>query len=168
MTWWPTPLWLSCWASIRVPHPLKVSSSVLPDRGLLSDQFTDAVTSHSHSHTHGEEKKALVSTTEADTKLMRPHPHAVKAHAHRAEEAAVLRMERITMFLEAHFGDVQLRAPEPAADDIKIEGEEEAPSVAQGPAIVITLDESQAEISLLDMVSHFVGVYRHSLQATLY
>lgn len=64
---------------------------------------------------------------------------------------AVLRMERITMFLEAHFGDVQLRVPEEAKPEV-VEGEQDVVPEEESPAIVITLDDSHAEIGLLDMV----------------
>ncbi|KAG8874315.1 endoribonuclease ysh1 [Tulasnella sp. 331] len=106
------------------------------------------MTTHSHSHTHEEEAKKP-SHIEVDVRLTKSHPHAPKAQTSRVEELAVLRMERITMFLEAHFGDVQLRVPEGVKPDAA-EGEEVVSE--EFPAIAITLDDSTAEIRLLDMM----------------
>ncbi|KDQ21927.1 hypothetical protein BOTBODRAFT_26331 [Botryobasidium botryosum FD-172 SS1] len=70
------------------------------------------------------------------------HPHAEPSHPHSHSEELdnALRVERIAMFLEAHFGDLDL-----------IEGKE---SEDIAPAILLRLDEWEARVSLDDMVVH--------------
>lgn len=131
-----------------------MGSLYLPVDLRLNNIYTVLVTAQSHSHTLGDEHKAT-GPVELSADSIRPHPHAVDAHRHQAEEAAVLRLERITMFLEAQFGDVQLRMPESLAEDTQLEGEDETILVPE-PAIIINLDDNAAEISLLDMVSHCI------------
>jgi cleavage and polyadenylation specificity factor subunit 3 len=101
------------------------------------------MTSHSlevttHAHSHSDEKESLPLVQESDW-TKGPHPHGAKhGGGHFEGEAAVLRLERIIVFLEAHFGDVELYEPKP--DDEAV------------PAILVKLDENEARIGLLDMV----------------
>lgn len=119
------------------------------------------MTAGAHTHDHAHEEKStpdLVAPT-------RPHPHAIKksADGHSPDEVGVMRLERIVSFLEAHFGDVELLEPgikpakmeEDGDEDEAADGEEKKDDEeeVQGPAIVIKLDEYQAYIGLLDMVS---------------
>ena len=85
------------------------------------------MTTHPHKHTHQPDH---------------PHPHADADE----EDAARLRIQRLAWFLEAHFGDVELHMPE--AQDEAEHGEDEAE-----PALLVTLDEADAVINLLSMVS---------------
>ncbi|KAG8901967.1 endoribonuclease ysh1 [Tulasnella sp. 403] len=103
------------------------------------------LTTTPHSHDHGADTKAKVM------KYTQPHVHASKKGpgGQFAEEAAVLRLERIVTFLEAHFGDVQLATPDMKVDD------GDAMSLAHvgnGPGILVKLDEHQATIGLVDMI----------------
>lgn len=92
-----------------------------------------------------------------------PHPHARKRqdHGYPPEEAAILRLERIIHFLEAHFGDVQMYelAPTPKPDvnsggDIDMAGEDLAETPGpEEPAIIVKLDGKEARINLMRMVS---------------
>jgi len=76
---------------------------------------------HSHSHKH-------------------THPHA--DHIGDPESFTRKRIWRLAMFLEAHFGEVELHEPVPGE-----EGDE-----ATGHAIIVTLDEAVARIDLDTMV----------------
>ncbi|KAJ3504472.1 hypothetical protein NLJ89_g7917 [Agrocybe chaxingu] len=83
--------------------------------------------SHSHSHTPSEPEHK--------------HPHA----DHEGEEASRLRIQRLCMFLEAHFGDVELHMPE-ATDEEPELGEDD-----RDPSLLVRLDEADAQISLVTL-----------------
>ena len=87
-----------------------------------------AVTTHSHSHSHND-------APEQD------HPHADLEDA----KAVGTRIQRLAMFLEAHFGEVELHMPE-------TEAEEEQPDEPPVPALLVRLDEADAIINLVTMV----------------
>jgi cleavage and polyadenylation specificity factor subunit 3 len=53
------------------------------------------------------------------------------------------------MFLEAHFGEIELHMPD---DDM---GQDSGEQPDDGPAFLISLDEAEARISLLTMASIF-------------
>ena len=90
------------------------------------------MTTHPHNHTHSPEHA---------------HPHADIV----GESAAVTRIQRLAWFLEAHFGDVELHMPE--------EGDEAEPDDEENqPLLLVTLDEADAVINLLSMVS---ALHRH-------
>ncbi|CCM05716.1 uncharacterized protein FIBRA_07948 [Fibroporia radiculosa] len=80
---------------------------------------------HSHSHTHAPEH---------------PHPHADVED----ESAEVTRIQRLAMFLEAHFGEVELHMPEET--DEPEQGED-----AHEPSLLVRLDEADALINLVSM-----------------
>lgn len=56
------------------------------------------------------------------------------------------RIQRLVMFLEAHFGDVELHMPEAAEDDAE-QGEDSVE-----PSLLVSLDEAEAQINLVTMV----------------
>lgn len=63
------------------------------------------------------------------------------------------RIQRLVMFLEAHFGDVELHMPEAAEDDAE-QGEDNAE-----PSLLVSLDEAEAQINLVTMVCLFLAKY---------
>lgn len=90
--------------------------------------FGVTTNAHVHSHSHS-------------------HPHADSG----GESSSVTRIQRLAMFLEAHFGEVELHMPEVNLDE-PVEDESEA-------SFLVRLDDAHAEISLIKMVitgNHFV------------
>jgi cleavage and polyadenylation specificity factor subunit 3 len=80
-----------------------------------------------------------------------PHSHS---HPHADVDgvsADMTRIQRLVMFLEAHFGDVELHMPEEVEDDPE-QGED-----SNEPSLLVSLDEADARINLISMVSrhHF-------------
>ena len=57
-----------------------------------------------------------------------------------------IRIQRLAMFLEAHFGEVELHMPEDAMEQEQGEDPRE-------PALLVRLDEADALINLMSMVS---------------
>ncbi|KAF7964987.1 hypothetical protein HWV62_1182 [Athelia sp. TMB] len=55
------------------------------------------------------------------------------------------RIQRLVMFLEAHFGDVELHMPDSAGDDAE-QGEDSGE-----PSLLVSLDETEAQINLVTM-----------------
>lgn len=53
------------------------------------------------------------------------------------------------MFLEAHFGDVELHMPEEQDDDDEDQDEQN-----REPSLLVSLDEADARINLISMVSY--------------
>ncbi|KAI0066120.1 Metallo-hydrolase/oxidoreductase [Artomyces pyxidatus] len=82
------------------------------------------LTTGSHAHTHD-------------------HPHADHAY----EENPMLRIQRLGMFLDAHFGEVEYHMPD--EDDHDME-QGEAPGGAE-PSFVIQMDDGDARINLLSL-----------------
>lgn len=80
------------------------------------------MTTHSHSHDE-------------------PHPHAA-GH----ENELMTRIRRLAMFLEAHFGDVELHMPETLPEPGEAIDEDDA------PGFLVQLDDARAFISLATMV----------------
>jgi len=78
------------------------------------------LTTNAHSHSHS-------------------HPHADSED----ESSSVTRIQRLGMFLEAHFGDVELHMPEINPDEPTEDGGE--------PSFWVRLDDSHAQISLISM-----------------
>ncbi|KAI0743756.1 beta-lactamase-like protein [Daedaleopsis nitida] len=100
------------------------------------------LTTHSHNHTHTPEHR---------------HPHADIVD----ESAEVTRIQRLAWFLEAHFGEVELHMPEDG-DEME-QGED-----AQGPSLLVTLDEADAVINLTTMtVTSSSDVLRRRVEAVL-
>ncbi|KAG8904376.1 endoribonuclease ysh1 [Tulasnella sp. 417] len=131
--------------------------------GIDSSPASVKLTNSPHSHDHDE---ATSEDVKPDVKHQHPHPHANKQsdHGYSPEEAAVLRLERIIHFLEAHFGDVQMYEPKPEPEpevqpegDVDMNGEDlaetTAPAPASGePAIIVKLDDNEARINLIRML----------------
>ena len=80
------------------------------------------MTSHSHSHDD-------------------PHPHA-DGH----ENELMVRIQRLALFLEAHFGEVELHMPETLPEPGEPIDEDDS------PGLLIQLDDAQAFINLATMV----------------
>lgn len=75
------------------------------------------------------------------------HPHADSED----ESSSVTRIQRLGMFLEAHFGDVELHMPEINPDEPAENGSE--------ASFWVRLDDAHAQISLISMVindHHFI------------
>ncbi|TFK53585.1 Metallo-hydrolase/oxidoreductase [Heliocybe sulcata] len=82
------------------------------------------LTTHSHSHGHA-------------------HPHADADN----EQTDVTRIQRLAMFLEAHFGDVELHMPDESGQAPDEEGEDGD----RDASLLVTLDEADARINLVTM-----------------
>jgi cleavage and polyadenylation specificity factor subunit 3 len=75
-----------------------------------------------------------------------PNPHS-HCHPHadfEDESSSVTRIQRLGMFLEAHFGDVELHMPEISPDEPAESGSE--------ASFWVRLDDTHAQISLISMV----------------
>jgi cleavage and polyadenylation specificity factor subunit 3 len=59
------------------------------------------------------------------------------------------RIQRLVMFLEAHFGDVELHMPE------EVDGDPEQGEDNNEPSLLVSLDEADARINLISMVRLF-------------
>lgn len=100
------------------------------------------MTTTPHSHSHSDDA----------------HSHAPHKHPHADPEgdaSSVTRIQRLAMFLEAHFGDVELHMPDEDGEDEereKGEDEEEA-EIANEPSLLVELDEAMAKINLKTLVS---------------
>lgn len=71
------------------------------------------------------------------------HPHADLE----GESSSVMRIGRLAMFLEAHFGEVELHMPQAMDDDPElIEGDRD-------PSLLVNLDDADAQINLVTLVS---------------
>lgn len=68
------------------------------------------------------------------------------------EDLANLRVQRLAMFLESHFGNIELRA---AVDEAELKSEGEMKH-KNGPQILIRVDGSEASINLLTLVRPLV------------
>lgn len=96
--------------------------------------------SHSHSHSH-------------PPALDHSHPHSDESYL----SNPMTRIQRLGMFLEAHFGEVEYHMPEedpePAQEEME-QGETTSPPHAAEPSFLIQLDEADARINLISMVRH--------------
>jgi len=68
------------------------------------------------------------------------HPHADSNN----EASSVMRIQRLAMFLEAHFGEVELHMPD--VPDEPEQGEDD-----HEPSLIVRLDEADAQINLLSL-----------------
>lgn len=71
------------------------------------------------------------------------HPHSDHDYTHNS----MTRIQRLGLFLEAHFGDVEYHMP-----DEELETEEEELTSQGEPSFLIQLDDAEARINLLSMV----------------
>lgn len=92
---------------------------------LIRCSFGRGVTTNANSHSHSHS-----------------HPHA----DFEDESSSVTRIQRLGMFLEAHFGDVELHMPEINPDEPVEDGSE--------ASFWVRLDDAHAQISLISMVSN--------------
>ncbi|TFK44227.1 mRNA 3'-end-processing protein YSH1 [Crucibulum laeve] len=98
------------------------------------------LTSQSHSHSHS-------------------HPHAEPE----GDSSDVMRIQRLAMFLEAHFGEVELHMPDGTEVEEQEQGEDE-----NEPSLLVRLDEADARINLLSMtVSSSHEALRRRVEAVL-
>ncbi|KDQ27591.1 hypothetical protein PLEOSDRAFT_27952 [Pleurotus ostreatus PC15] len=84
----------------------------------------------------------LTTQPHSHSKHDHEHPHADVHH----ESSDVIRIQRLAMFLEAHFGEVELHMPDPS--------EEEADAEQEGggePSLLVNLDEADAQINLVTL-----------------
>lgn len=66
----------------------------------------------------------------------------------------MVRIQRLGMFLEAHFGDVEYHMPD---EDMGVE--QEGPTSGGEPSFLIQLDDAEARINLLSMVNSTLGAF---------
>jgi len=73
------------------------------------------------------------------------------------------------MFLEAHFGEVELHMPDPSEEEPE-SGEDDH----REPSLLVVLDDAEAQISLVTLVSssfsfepHFLSIFILSIQSIL-
>ncbi len=90
-----------------------------------------AVTAHKHSHEHPHKHK---------------HPHANTE----GELASMTRVQRLAMFLEAHFGEVEFHQPDEDGSDA--EEKEQGERSDEEPSLLVRLDEADARIDLISLV----------------
>ncbi|KAH8083771.1 beta-lactamase-like protein [Cristinia sonorae] len=95
--------------------------------GIDKSPASAKLTTHPHKHDHGEHR----------------HPHADIQD----ESAPLVRIQRLAMFLEAHFGKVELHMPEqpPEQDESERNDEQEE------PALLVRLDEADAIVNLVTL-----------------
>jgi len=84
------------------------------------------------------------------------HPHSDHDYKH----SPMVRIQRLGMFLEAHFGEVEYHMP-----DEDSETEQEGLVTSQGePSFLIQLDDAEARINLLSMARSLAVPYNvHSI-----
>jgi len=70
------------------------------------------------------------------------HPHADVDD----ESSTVTRIQRLAMFLEAHFGEVELHMPD-GSDEEREQGEDDNEA-----SLLVRLDEADARINLVSLV----------------
>ncbi|KAJ8515603.1 hypothetical protein ONZ45_g7016 [Pleurotus djamor] len=93
-----------------------------------------------------------IDKSPASVKLTtQPHSHS-KEHDHKHPHADtqddmshVVRIQRLAMFLEAHFGEVELHMPDPS----EIEGDQDEED--NQPSLLVNLDEADARINLVTL-----------------
>jgi len=110
------------------------------DKSPASVKLTVGTQKHRHDHEH--------------------HPHSDHDYKHNP----MVRIQRLGMFLEAHFGEVEYHMP-----DEDSETEQEGLVASQGePSFLIQLDDAEARINLLSMtVDSSSEVLRRRVEAVL-
>lgn len=105
---------------------------------ILSVSFT--VTTHKHEHLH-------------------KHPHANQE----GDSASMTRVQRLAMFLEAHFGEVEFHQPDEEGSDA--EEKEQGERSDEEPSLLVRLDEADARIDLISLVSlgDFIKITKHRI-----
>lgn len=100
---------------------------------MLTYCVIDVVTSSSHSHSHAPSES---------------HPHADVDD----KTAEKIRIQRLAMFLEAHFGEIELHMPQDGDEDAKQPQEPGEAEASREPALLVTVDEADAVITLGSLV----------------
>ncbi|KAG6819124.1 endoribonuclease ysh1 [Arthromyces matolae] len=101
-------------------------------------------------------------TTQPHSHSHSPHSH-VHPHADVEDPSPFVRIQRLVMFLEAHFGKVELHMPDHDAMDHDEQGEE-----SNDPWLIVRLDEADAQINLLTLeVSSLNEPLRKRVEAVL-
>ncbi|KAF9501739.1 Metallo-hydrolase/oxidoreductase [Pleurotus eryngii] len=85
----------------------------------------------------------LTTQPHSHSKHDHEHPHADVHH----ESSDVIRIQRLAMFLEAHFGEVELHMPDPSEEDADGEQGEDGGE----PSLLVNLDEADAQINLVTL-----------------
>ncbi|EJD03061.1 Metallo-hydrolase/oxidoreductase [Fomitiporia mediterranea MF3/22] len=92
-----------------------------------------------------------IDTSPASVKLTthphnhdKPHPHADDPEN---ENSMIVRIQRLAMFLEAHFGEVELHMPEAPP----VAGEDGSTDNADSPGLLIGMDDAEAFVDLATM-----------------
>jgi cleavage and polyadenylation specificity factor subunit 3 len=86
--------------------------------------------------------------------LVTTHPHS-HSHPHAdpdGDAAEVIRIRRLALFLEAHFGEVELHMPDVSEEEPE-HGENDREA-----SLLVRLDEADARINLLSLVSTCVAM----------
>jgi len=79
----------------------------------------------------------------------------VHPHADSKNESSYMRIQVLAEFLENHFGEVELHMPDEAGEDQHEQDEESN----RDPALILRVDEADAYINLVTLVSyHFFYV----------
>ncbi|KAH9998453.1 beta-lactamase-like protein [Russula compacta] len=109
------------------------------DKSPASVKLTAGTQGHRHEHEH--------------------HPHSDHDYTHNP----MVRIQRLGMFLEAHFGEVEYHMP-----DEDMEAEQEEPTPHGEPSFLIQLDDAEARINLLSMtVNSSSEVLRRRVEGVL-
>lgn len=98
------------------------------------------------SHDHALDEHVALATPRPEH-----HPHSLVARSHSLQDAAAQRMNRITMFLGAHFGHIRSE-PQVAKEGSEKGDDEGTTIVRQATSIWSTCGDGHAKIGLLDLV----------------
>ncbi|KAF5351858.1 hypothetical protein D9756_007708 [Leucocoprinus leucothites] len=100
-----------------------------------------------------------IDSSPASVKLT-AHKHSHGSHLHKHEHphanaegelASMTRVQRLAMFLEAHFGEVEFHQPDEEGSDS--EEKEAGERNDEEPSLLVRLDEADARIDLISLVS---------------
>lgn len=125
---------------MSLPSAICLSPFYHPELGLkpgITEPLTSLtpVTAHKHTHSH-------------DSHLHKhKHPHANAE----GELSSMTRVQRLAMFLEAHFGEVEFHQPDEEGSDS--EEREAGERSDEEPSLLVRLDEADARIDLISLVS---------------
>lgn len=106
-----------------------------------------------HAHLHPSPPNTVTTNSHSHSPSSTPahrHPHADPED----KTSSVIRSQRLAMFLEAHFGEVELHMPEKPESGEDDHGD---------PSLLVVLDDAEAQISLVTLVSSSVSFERYLL-----
>ncbi|KXN90836.1 Endoribonuclease YSH1 [Leucoagaricus sp. SymC.cos] len=101
--------------------------------GIDSSPASVKLTAHKHTHSHGSHLHK------------HKHPHANTE----GELSSMTRVQRLAMFLEAHFGEVEFHQPDEEGSDS--EEREAGERNDEEPSLLVRLDEADARIDLISL-----------------